>query len=175
MNTNSNSLLATFLVLAAVGCVTSSIKSTRDPTFTDKLHQIYVLINHGNLDQSYSEILQSALMTALSQRGVQCKIEIMSPLDLDESVYSDEIASYGPQAILTIVPTTYLSDAYGDHIIRIVYDASLFTAISEKRIWRAQVELSGYTMEKRMRRMADTILQQLVKDGLIEDVEPTVN
>ena len=90
-------------------------------------------------------------------------------VELDEKIYSHDIESYGPQAVLVIVATGGVVSPYGG-MEKIVYDASLFAPDLEKRIWRAQIEHSGGTalIGKRMKKMANAIVGQLEKDQLID-------
>jgi hypothetical protein len=174
-NKNRSLITITILAFATVGCASAKIEATKDPTYTDKLHRIYVLIHQGSEAKSYAEGLSNSLSTALSENGIQFESRIISPLELDGDVYQDEINSYVPEAVLVIQMVGGTS--MDGKLSRIVYDASLLTPDGKRRIWRAQVENTGgiYAglIEKRMRKTAESILEQLKEDQLIESVEPT--
>ena len=161
-------IMFNMLMLVAVGCATVSIKSSRDMEFKQKLDRLYVVIDHGELDVSHSETLKEGLSVALSQKQIQSKIYVLSPLDLEENAYEADMASYDPQAILRIEATSSTVGDYGG-LAEIVYNVSLVTLTNDKRIWRAQTKNAGGTamMGKRLRKMANRIVDQLANDGLI--------
>jgi hypothetical protein len=163
-------LLAAVIILGAVvlfiGCASVSIESTRDPGFSGKINRLFVLIkDNGQIKKSYSQNLQKALTERLSARGISSRVQIISPLELDDSRYSQDIKTFSPDAVLLIQPaggTRRLQE-----IIEIFWDVGLRVPDSKTLIWRASIHMSGGSSLSRMTAMADGILSRMEQDGII--------
>lgn len=163
-------LLRAFIMLGAAvlftACASISIESARDPGFTGKINRLFVLIrDNGHLGRSYSQNLQKALTERLSARGITAQVQIMSPLELDESRYSKDIMAFIPEAVLVIQSTG--RTRHLQEVIEVYWDASLNVPQSKTRIWRATIHISGGSSLSRMTAMADGILSRLEQDGII--------
>jgi len=160
------------IATALPGCATVSIQSVRDPSYTNMIHKLYVIINEiqvDNIDSSYTPLLTSALKNEFSQHGVEINVRSADPLVLDEKNYMAEIESYKPDGVMTIVSTGGVRGPYGG-MMQIIYDVSLFDSSNAKRrIWRAQINAAGGTAvrEKRMELMAQNLVSRLIEDKLI--------
>ncbi len=160
-----------FVALLLLGCASVSIQSVRDSSFTEPIHKLFVVLNHGQvdtIDASFTPYLITALKDGFSKIGVEIEIGVISPLALNENAYILEIASYKPDGVMTIVANGGVVGAYGG-MAKIVYDVSIFDSLKNKRIWRAQIDASGGTAvrEKRMQMMVQNLIQRLSDDKII--------
>ena len=158
-------------LLAYNTCSSRGVKMKRDPSFSDPINKLFIVVNHGqvdNLDSAYTPLLMTALKNEFSQKGVETEIRVVSPLALNENAYLAEIASYNPDGVMTIVTSGGVMGPYGG-MTKILYDVSLFDPSKESRIWRAQIDASGGTAvrEKRMQMMAHDLIQRLSEDKII--------
>ena len=159
------------LTVLLSGCASVSVQSVRDPSFSNPTHNLFIVVNHDQLDTvdpAYTQYLVPALKTEFEQRGIQTQIRVINPLALDESVYLSEIASYKPDGVLTIVANGCVVSPYGG-AEQINYDISLFDPTRTRRIWRAKVLASGGTAvrEKRMKLMAQDLVKRMSDEKLI--------
>ena len=165
-------LILIFIALVLPGCASVSIQSVRDPSYTNTIHKLYVVLNENqvdSIDSSFTPLLTAALKDEFSKRGVEIAVRVADPLVLDEKTYLAEIESYKPDGVMTIVATGGVRGAYGG-MMKILYDVSLFDASNAKRrIWRAQIDASGGTgvREKRMKLVAQDLVERLSQDKLI--------
>ncbi len=163
-------LLHAFIMLGAAallsGCASISIESARDPGFAGKINRLYVVIrDNGQLKKSYSQNLQKAMTERLLARGIASQVQVISPLELDESKYAGDIKSFSPDAVL-VIQTTGGSRRLQE-IIEVYWDASLRVPGSKMRIWRATLHMSGGSSLSRMTAMVDGILSKMEQDGII--------
>lgn len=165
----SHFLLALIMLGAAAlltACASVSIESARDPGFSGKVSRLYVLIrDNGQLKKSYSQNLQKALTERLSARGISSRVQIISPLELDDSRYSKDIKTFSPDAVLLIQQTGGTRRL--QEVIEMYWDVSLFIPETRTRIWRASIHMSGGSSLSRMTAMADSILSRMEQDGII--------
>lgn len=159
-----------YTTLFVFGCASVSIRAVKDPSFSDSINKLFVILNHRNLDNidsAYTPLLVTALKDEFSQNGVKMTICIVNPLSLNEDVCLAEMNSYKPEGVLTIVSTGGVVAPSGG-MIKIIYDASLFdtTNKNHKRVWRATIDASG-GKEKRMKIMAKDLIKRLLDDKLI--------
>jgi hypothetical protein len=170
-------LLPAFIVLGAaalfLGCASVSIESARDPGFSGKISRLYVLLrDNGQLRSSYWQNLQKALTERLKARGIASQVQIISPLELDESRYSQDMKAFSPDAVL------FIQSAGGtrrlQEVIEIFWDASLYLPGKKTRIWRASIHMSGGSSPSRMTALTDSILSKMEQDGIIAPTEKAV-
>lgn len=148
------------------GCASISIESARDPDFSGKINRLYVLIrDNGHLKKSYSQNLEKAMKERLSARGIASQVQIVSPLELDDSKYAGDIKSFSPDAVL-VLQTTGGTRRFRE-IIEVYWDVSLSIPNSKTRIWRASLHMSGGSSLSRMTALADSILSGMEQDGII--------
>jgi hypothetical protein len=167
----SRSMTLVCFTLFFSGCASVSVKSVRDPAFTDPIHKMFIILNHGQVDKidpSFTQYLAVALKNEFSSKGVETELRVINPLSLDENAYGAEIASYKPDGVLTIVANGGVTGGNGG-LLNIFYDVSLYDFGKNKRIWRAQLDASGGTdvKERRMKIMAKELVQRLSEDKLI--------
>ena len=170
-------LLPAILLLGATAlftaCASVSIESARDPGFSGKVSSLYVLIrDNGQLNSSYSQNLQKAFTQSLAARGIVSQVQIVSPVELDESKYSRDIKTFSPGAVL-VIQTTGGTRRLSE-VIEVFWDASLVTPGTKTRIWRATIHLSGGSSLSRMTAMTESILSRLEQDGLIAPAKKPV-
>jgi hypothetical protein len=129
---------------------------------------MYIIVNNGQADATYDMYLVAALKEEFSKRSAEVKLRVVDELVLDDNVYIAEAAAYEPDGILMIVATGGTVSGYGG-MIEIIYDVSVFDKLTEKRIWRAQIDNSGGTavVEKRMKLMALDLVKRLTDDKVI--------
>ena len=76
-------------LLLLEGCGFVSMQSVRDPSFSDPVHNLFVIINHSQLDTvdpAYTPYLVTALKEELTAKGVEMEIRVVNALTLDENV-----------------------------------------------------------------------------------------
>ncbi|HMK51194.1 MAG TPA: hypothetical protein VK551_01720 [Thermodesulfobacteriota bacterium] len=152
-------------------CAHVSIKFVRDPSFSNPMNRLFIILNHGqidNTDSSYTPYLINALKDEFSKEGVEITIRVVKALALNDSIYKSEIVSYEPDGVMALTATGGTVTSYGS-VMEIVYDVSLFDLSSKKRIWRAQIKASGGALvrEKRMKLMARDLVKQLREQKII--------
>jgi len=148
------------------------MKSVRDPSFSEPINKLFIILNHGQVDQidsAYTPYLITALKEEFTKKGVEIAIRNFNAIVLDENIYRSEIASYEPDGILTIIATGGTVAGATGGLAQIRYDVSLFDSLKNKRIWRAQINASGGTAvrEKRMKLMAGELIKRLSEEKLI--------
>jgi hypothetical protein len=153
------------------GCASVKMQSAKDSSFSNPCHQLFVIVNHAQLDTidpAYTQYLIPALTEEFAAKKVGIQIRIISALDLDDNVYLGEIAAMNPDGVLTIVSNGGTVGPYGG-AMQINYDISLYDQIMKKRVWRARLYASGGTgvREKRMKMMAQDLVNRLSEEGLI--------
>ena len=170
-------LLLAFILLGATALITAcasiSIESARDPDFSGKVGRLYVFIrDNGHLKRPYSQNLQKAMTERLSARGIACHVQIISPLELDESKYSGDVKAFSPDAVL-VVQTTGGTRRLQE-VIEVYWDASLRSTETKTRIWRASIHMSGGSSLSRMTALTDSILSKMEQEGIIAPTEKAV-
>jgi len=163
--------LTVVIALLSLGCASVSVNSMRDSSFSEPIQKLFVVVNHNQvdmIDRSFTPYLITALKDEFSKKGVETEIVVISPLDLNANTYASEIASYKPDGVMTILANGGIIGPYGG-MQTIVYDISIFESAKNIRIWRARIEASGGTgvREKRMRMMAQKLIQRLSDDKII--------
>jgi hypothetical protein len=113
--------------------------------------------------------LITALKEEFSKKGVEIAIRNVNALVLDENIYRSEIAYYDPDGLMTIIATGGTVVGAMGGLAQMIYDVSLFDSSRNKRIWRAQVNVSGDmgVREKRMKLMARDLVNRLSEEKLI--------
>ena len=168
------SRLISGLVMAALlfcfGCASVSIETVRDKNFTGKISKMYVLINaNSQLENAYFQCLKNALDAQMQSRGISSMSRINSRLELDETKFLKEIASYAPDATLLLRPTggTKFQDGTTKNV---TWDASLLNKERKRRIWRANIkdQSSAGFYKLRMDKVAETIFNNLETEGLVD-------
>ncbi len=154
------------------GCATVTMKSVRDPSFSEPINKLFIILNHGQIDRidsSYTPYLITALRDEFSKMDVEIAIRNVNALVLDESIYRSEITSYEPDGVMTIIATGGMVAGATGGLAQIIYDVSLFDSSRNKRIWRAHINASGGTAvrEKRMKLMAKDLVKGLSDEKLI--------
>lgn len=165
-------LFIAFLSLVT-GCTSITIKSNKDEASVKQLDRLYIVINHGEVsDKSLSNYLIDGFKAAFTNAPVKVDYGVMSALDLDPKVMTDEIKAFNPDAVLVVSVSTFVVSAEYGGYPTIDYDASLYNPDHTKRIWRAAIDNSGGTalMKRRMREMAGKISMQLQTDGFLTGV-----
>ena len=119
------------------GCTRVSLQSVRDPSFSNPIKKLFILLNHvrvDSIDPSYTPYLTTALKDEFSKEGVELFIRVVNPLALDTSVYKSEIASYKPDGVLIIAYAGGTRAGTSSGILDILYDVSLFDSSMNKRV-----------------------------------------
>jgi hypothetical protein len=161
-------------VLCGAGCTSVSLDSVSMATNEDKaavhkVDRLFIVVNQGEgKNQPLSQSLVKAFQGCFTNATPQMDITVVSPLDLDENAYQSRISNFNADAVLVIAVKTFIVDETGGYPV-ILYDASLYEPTLHKRIWRAAINNSGGTalMDRRMREMAEKIVQQLHQDGFL--------
>jgi len=154
------------------GCAAVSMQSVRDPSFSEPINRLFIILNHSRVDQidsSYTPYLITALKEEFSKKGVEIAIRNVNALVLDENIYRSEIAYYHPDGVMTIIATGGTVVGATGGLAQMIYDVSLFDSSRNKRIWRAQINVSGDmgVREKRMKLMARDLVNRLSEEKLI--------
>jgi hypothetical protein len=136
---SSRVIIILCITLFVFGCASVSIRAVKDPSFSNSINKLFVILNHrhlDNIDSAYTPLLVTALKDEFSKNGVKMAICIVNPLSLNEDVCLAEMNSYKPEGVLTIVSTGGVVAPSGG-MITIIYDVSLFDTINknDKRIW----------------------------------------
>ena len=155
------------------GCTSITIKSNKDAASVKQLDRLYIVVNHGEVtDKSLSNYLIDGFKSCFTNSPVKVDYGVMSALDLDPKVMTDEIKAFNPDAVLVVSVSTFVVAAEYGGYPTIIYDASLYNPDHTKRIWRASIDNSGGTalMKRRMREMAGKISMQLQTDGFLTGV-----
>lgn len=160
------------------GCAAVSMKSVRDPSFSEPINKLFIILDHRRVDQidsSYTPYLITALKEEFSKKGIEIAIRNVNALVLDDNIYRSEIAFYEPDGVMTIIATGGTVAGPAGGLARIIYDVSLFDSSKIKRIWRAQINASGAAgvREKRMKLMARDLVNRLSEENLISS-EPRI-
>lgn len=122
-------------------------------------------------DHSFAHDLASALDGALDHQGVANEIRVMDPT-LDRAEYLPLITAYAANAVLVVTATRgdwFPCRFFGCGYRALFYDCSLYGPEFGRRLWQAEVSNSGGTgmMKERFRKMAESILQELRRAGVI--------
>ena len=157
------------VLLCVVGCSTVTMQSAKDADAVHKINRLYIFIKCGEIKQStMMNNLASDLTNCFSNQPVMAKITVTSPLNLDPKVYERQVKEFAPDSVLIISVAASVVDPYGGYP-NITFDASLFDPGAPKMKWRASIVNTGSTdaMERRMRKMAESIINQLKLDGFL--------
>ena len=155
--------------LGTSGCSSVSIQSNEDPASVHKLSRLFILIRQDDVkNRQLTDDLMADLGICFSNRPTRIEVAVISPLNLDDNVYDRKVREFDADSVLTISMQHFIVDPYGG-MPTINYDASLFDAFTKKRLWRAAIVNSGSTeaMERRMQKMAQSIVSQLERDGFL--------
>lgn len=167
------------LALVSSGCVTAKIESQRDDSFEKEITRVYVYSSLRMDDQELAEAFSLAIESELGLQGIAAQPQVKDPLALDEEdMVTGEVATFAPTVILELTQTeaSSVQTSHGPGMgftqsDRAVYDASLYDAVTRKRVWRAQVSTSRdafmTTQDAAASKLAKKIVAQLVEDGLI--------
>ena len=156
-------------LLCAAGCSTVTVQSAADPAAVHKLDRLFILIDSRQVtDQELARSLVANFVVCSTNTTAQIRATAAGPLDLDGTVYDRQITAFHPDAVLVISKQEFVADAYGGYP-SITYDASLYQPITKRKIWRASIVNKGSSdvMERRMRKMAESIINQLKLDGFL--------
>ncbi len=161
----------TIVLLMFAGCATVSVNSVRDPSFSNSIHKLFIIVNHGqidDIDKAYTPYLVEALKDEFSRKSVETMIQMANPLALDDSALFAGIGTYKPDGVLAIVATGGVAGPYGG-MRKIIYNVSLFDPLTKKRVWRARIDASGgeAVQERRMRIMAHDLVMRLDQEKLL--------
>jgi hypothetical protein len=167
-------LMATMmLALTMVSCHSASIQSTRDPSFSGRLTRIFIILNHGEVDQldaDYTPALVRALQQEFAKTRTTITVRAVNVLALNDPNYARELAQYQPDGVLTMKLSGGVRGAYGG-LESLFYDVSLISAQQpDRRIWRAQLNAAGGSavIEGKMNSAAEELVQRLLDDRLIQ-------
>jgi len=152
------------------GCASVSIESVKDPTFSNPVHSMFIVLNHAQLDKidsSDTPYLLAALKKEFSLKGVDIELREIDHLSPNEDIYKDEIADYKPDGVLTIVANA--GATAGGGVMQIYYEISPYDFVKNRIVWRAQINAAsgGGAREKKMKTVAKDLVQRLSDDKMI--------
>jgi len=171
--------------LIFLSCAGTQITSTADKSYSKKLSKIFILAelptsgwvgtvlvkNETEIAQDNYETFKTTFENKFQEIGVKCECEVITGLELDDSIYSQKIKDFSPDAILMIdliSVTTQEKTMIGSE-----YNLSFIDFSTNKRFWRANLKLSNLVMGLRVatgeniaNTMFDGILNQLEKDKI---------
>lgn len=178
MKTRITNMLAALMIVGfsfyLSGCATTvKVDSTRDISYENNLSRIFILVAMFQYNEKLSAALSQSIKSAFLSNGIAAEVINLSSLtlELDTSVYDDQIKNFSPDAIMKIFETNSLV-TMNMEVLRIIFDASLYESDSNKRFWRANItvkEEGNYITYKDADLIADTIITKLKEDGLIKD------
>jgi hypothetical protein len=163
---------AAMLMMAAwfgAGCTSVSLQSSKDASAVRKTDRLFIIINQDDVKkQQLAKSLAVSFQGCFTNGAPIVEMSVLSPLDLDESAVDRRVRDFHADTVLIVSLKTFIIDETGGYP-NMVYDASLYEASTHKRIWRAAINNSGSTdlMDRRMREMAEKIVQQLRQDGFL--------
>jgi hypothetical protein len=161
-------------LLIGVACTSGKIHATlvAQPAI-GRVDRLYVLVDHSAIQvkkDPSADTLATALHVAFDQQGVHNESRAMAPTQLDAAAYLPQVTAYAPSAVLVVrvtggEPAEYDRGGY----YTLLYEAGLYDPQLGRRLWQAEVSNSGGTafMRKRFRKMAESIVRQLKRDGMI--------
>jgi hypothetical protein len=167
-------MAALAVTVALSGCHSASIQSTRDPSFSGRMNRLFVILNHGQLEQmdaGYTPALIRALQGEFAKTRTTVTIRAIDALALSDPNYTRALAQYQPDGVLTMKMSGGVRGEYGGGLESIYYDLSLFSVQTrDKRVWRGQLQATGGTgvIEGKMNSAAEKLVQTLLKDRVIQ-------
>lgn len=162
------------LALALVGCHSASIQSTRDPSYSGRMGRLFIILNHGEVEQvdaDYTLALTRALQEEFAKTHTTITVQTVKVLALNDPDYAGEMAQFRPDGVLIMKASGGMRGAYGIGLESISYDVSLMSPQQpDRRIWRAQLQATGGSavIEGKMNSAAKELVQQLRDDRLIQ-------
>lgn len=157
------------VLFCAAGCSTISMQSVKDAGAVHKLNRLYIFVKCGEVKNlPMMNNLAAGLVNCFSNQPAKVQVTVTSPLDLDPNVYDRQIKEFAPDSVLILSMTASVVDPYGGYP-NMTFDAGLFNPATKKLEWRASIVNSGSTdvMDRRMRKMSDSIVNQLKLDGFL--------
>ena len=153
------------------GCATTvKIDSIKDDSYENNLSRIFILVAMLQHNEKLSAAFSQRIQSAFRSNGITAEVINISSLELDTSVYDNQIKKFSPDATMKIFETNSFVNRNME-ILRIIFDVSLYESSSNKRFWRANItvkEEGNYITYKDADLIADTIITKLKEDGLIK-------
>ncbi|MBN2654630.1 MAG: hypothetical protein JXR79_05895 [Nitrospirae bacterium] len=125
--------IKTFLILlipiVLISCASVSIQAVKDPSFSEPMNKLSILINHGqvdSIDPAYTQYLVINLKEEFTKQSMQINIQVVNRLSLNDNVYWADIAAGNPDSVMTIVASGGVTGPYGLGLSKIIYDISVF-------------------------------------------------
>lgn len=168
------------LLLAALlpaACATDRITGhVSDPNYAGDPHRVLVA---AVLDRSWSAEAPDAFKASITAELMQCGItvEVYEPstLELNQNAKAQALlASFQPDAVLSIGQTTRLVSQYGT--LSGNYVATFFIPSPRKEVWKADLALAGGAYgagrSDAAADLARKIVIQMVSDGVLRSCQP---
>ena len=159
-------------LLLCVGCLQPSvIASNRDSDYKDFPKRIYAITDVGSefSPEFYNKF--TAKFTSIAKASnIEVLMNPISNLDLDDKTHITRMKDFSADTFLSIRRIGGTRSAYGD-IIRAAYDVKMFDAKTEKRVWRANIQLypEGLrSIESKGDGLAIDITNQMKEDKVLE-------
>jgi hypothetical protein len=159
-----------FWVLVAVVVFVSScatIESTKAPEQTEKIDDVFVIVNPGNSFASFGKGVKEALQKKFTMLHVTSEIVVPTGLELEDNIKQQAVSHH---YVLTINLTEGTVTAGWTPIqVGGNYDISLFSVAKDQRVWRAALKMqNNYGIAPGM--LVDKMIGALQKDGLVDMV-----
>jgi hypothetical protein len=159
---------------------TNSLESERDLSFRETISSIDLFIDVGNVkydilskqEVTLSEYLSVMLKTKFEDMGIKTRVERVKGLDLNENYLSQAVGTSTASGIMVVSLEEGVLNQY-KLLINAVFDISIHSVPSGKRIWRGKLIADGGGDTNPIRdRQYESIVQELLAklrtDGLIK-------
>jgi hypothetical protein len=168
------------LVLAglAAGCAEpAQIASNKAPDYAGDPKRLSVLESMGPpLDDTYFASFQTRLQNAVHDCGVEADFIVRPPagsslaLDdkqaLERRAEAQRIQQFRPEAVLSVVATSYQSTVRPRIVQQVTYQLELLDMKSRKAVWKAEVVMRPGAGDTGAR-LASDITARLATDGIL--------
>ncbi len=144
--------------LLLFNCAGTQITSTADQSYLKKASRIFVLAelptkgwvgpvlvkNQTQIAQDNYGTFKETFENKFKERGIECQCEVLTKLELDESIYTRKIKEFSPDVVLMINCVSITLQ--GSTMTESEYDLSFFDFETNKRFWRANLKANNVVM-----------------------------
>jgi hypothetical protein len=158
--------------LTICSCATARVEAVRDPAPHDRINRLLVVIVDD--ESNDADLMKASLHGQLEAKRIDHRIVAISGAS-DAPRVDAVMRTFGPQAVLRIVPTAVTRGQTSRVRLEMRYDASLFPADDDQhRIWRARmIHHAGSLIdsdESGMPLWMDLVARQLVDRMIVDGV-----
>lgn len=178
-------------------CLLSSCKtstgvrtSTRDETYAKNIGKLFIIADlprkgwriknetiftrapESERNKVNGQTFKAQIIKSFSEYGIECACEIITGLELDDTIYQQKLRDFSPDAyfIVDCTAITIKGDNLGELLWSSDYDISLIDYPTNKRVWRMQASLSQMTYP-----YADGLAKKVFRAITEQDLEERTN